>query len=71
MKIRTQDINGHGMLRLKLIKFFRHDNKEALISRHNASIRVLDGENKEHFFRELKDAITFLFDQNYHIDLNI
>lgn len=57
--------------KLKLIKFYRHDNKTAILSRYNSYIRVYDGDNKEHFFRELSHAIKYLLDEKYFIDLNI
>lgn len=59
------------MKKIKILEFYRHDNKKAILHRFNAKIRVLDGNNEEHFFRELSNAIKFLLDQKYHIDLNI
>ena len=45
--------------------------KTALLHRFNAKIRVLDGDNKEHFFSELRHAIKYLIDSNYQMIIHI
>ena len=59
------------MDKINILKFYRSDKKTAILHRFNCYFRVLDGENKEHFFRELSHGIKFLLDQKYYIDLNI
>lgn len=59
------------MREVKIIKFYRSDSKTAILHRFNAYFRVLDGDNKEHFFRELLHGIKHLLDEKYFIDLEI
>ena len=58
---------------IKILKFHKYKDgyKTAILHRFNASIRVLDGDNKEYFFNELSNAIKFLLNDNYIIELNI
>lgn len=50
----------------RILRFYR-ENDTALISQHNAMIRVLEN-NEESFFRELTHAINYLFDKGYYIE---
>jgi hypothetical protein len=59
------------MDKIKILKFYRSDQKSAIVHRFNCYIRVLDGENKESFFRELSQAIKYLLNEGYYIDLNM
>ena len=59
-------------IKVRIIHFDKiASDKTALISRFNCHIRVLDGQNKEHFFRELRHALKFLNDLNFHMIINI
>lgn len=61
------------MDRIKILKFHKYigGEKTAILHRFNAYFRVLDGDNKEHFFNEMSNAIKFLLDKEYLIDLNM
>lgn len=47
------------------------NNRQAIMSRYNAYIRVLAGDNKEYFFYSHNKAIMFLLNQGYSIHLDI
>lgn len=50
---------------------FNHinSNKKAIIHQYNAYFRLLDGDNKEHFFYSLDNAIQHLLKQGYIVEL--
>jgi hypothetical protein len=58
-------------IKINIIHFEGPDKKTALLHRFNAKIRVLNGDNKELFFNELHNAITFLLDHHYKMVIDI
>jgi len=59
-------------IKINIIHFKNYkENNEAILHRFNCYIRVLDGNNKEHFFNEFHNALKYLMDRGYLMEIDI
>lgn len=56
---------------MRIVEFYKiRDNvqEKAIVTKYNAYVRVLDIDNKEHFFSEFTQAVKFLLNDGYTIE---